>query len=148
MTKSLAVMVLFVLPLFSFSQSSSLTSLHEKYKSDNVFSLSVAGDILKCLTETDLAADDPELKEFFKAVQSLHILAVSNDSKKYSPRDIRKLKREIKRQSFEELVSLKADGGQLQVWLRDRKGKPGELVMIIDKDDEGFITMDLSGAKK
>ena len=121
--------------------------MHKKYKNDNSFSLSVTGDILKFLGDSDLAADDPDLRQLAKTIQSLRILAVSSGSKNYSPKDIRKLKREIRKQPFEELFSLKSDSGQLQLLLKDRNGKPSELIMILDNDADGFITMDLSEKK-
>jgi hypothetical protein len=127
MIKTVAVIAFFALPFVSFSQNKSVAALHEKYKEDNVFTLNFTGN-------SDLA----------DALRSLHILAVSSGSKGYSPRDIRKLKKQIGKQSFEELFSVKSNGGQLQLLARDRNGKPGELIMIIDKDSEGFITMDLS----
>jgi hypothetical protein len=147
MIKTVAVIAVFFLPLFSFSQNSSVAALHKKYKNDNSFSLSVTGDILKFLGDSDLAADDPDLRQLAKTIQSLRILAVSSGSKNYSPKDIRKLKREIRKQPFEELFSLKSDGGQLQLLLKDRNGKPSELIMILDNDADGFITMDLSEKK-
>jgi hypothetical protein len=44
--------------------------------------------------------------------KSLKILALSKDVKGYSPRDIKKLKKEIGNQAFEELFSVKSNGGQ------------------------------------
>jgi hypothetical protein len=78
--------------------------------------------------------------------KSLKILAVSKDAKGYSPRDIKKLKKQIGNRAFEELFSVKSNGGQLQLLSKNRNGKRDELVMIPDKDSEGFITLDFSGA--
>jgi hypothetical protein len=144
MTKLVTVITLFFLPFLAFSQTKSLAALEKKYNNDNAFSLSLTGNILGFLSESKFVQNDPELRRFTKKVQSLRILAVSNKSKNYSPRDIRKLKAEIRKQSFEELISVKSDNGQLQLMVRDQQGKPGELLMIIDKDTEGFITLNLS----
>jgi hypothetical protein len=117
MIKIVALAAFFLAPFISFAQNKSVDALHEKYKGDNVFTVNS---------------------------KSLKILAVSNGANGYSPRDIKKLKKQIGQQSFEELFSVKSGGGQLQLLAKDRNGKPGELIMIIDKDSEGFITMDLS----
>ena len=144
MTKIVTVLALFFLPLFSFSQNRSLSALQKKYKDDNVFTFSFSGNILKFLDGVEFAGNDPEFKLLAKKIQSLHMLGVSSRSKGYSSRDIRKLKKEIRKQAFEEVISVKSGKGQLQLLVRDRHGKPTEVIMIIHKDSEGFITMDFS----
>lgn len=144
MTKIVTVIALFFLPLVSFSQNKSLSALQKKYKDDNVFTFSFTGNILKFLDDTGVAGNDPELRRLAQKIQSLHLLAVSSGSKGYSSRDIRKLKKEIRKQAFEEVISVKSGKGQLQLLVRDQHGKPTEVIMIIHKDSEGFITMDFS----
>ena len=144
MTKIVTVIALLVLPLLSFSQNKFLSHLQEKYKNDNVFTLSLTGNFLKFIVDSEAAENDPELRQLARKIQSLRILAVSNTSKDYSSRDMRKLKKEIRKQSFEEVISVKSGKGQLQLLVKDKHGKPTELIVIIDKDSEGFITMDFS----
>jgi hypothetical protein len=121
MTKIVTAIALMFLPFLSFSQEKILSDLHEKYKEDNVLTVNLNGKDIK-----------------------FRLLAVSNTSKHYSPRDIRRLKKEIRRRSFEELVAIKSEDGQLQLHVKDKNGKPTEGILIIDKDSEGFITMDFS----
>lgn len=123
MTKIITAAALFFLPFCCLAQKSAVAELQKKYKDDNVFSLSVNGDNKK---------------------QILQILAVSSGSKGYSSHDINKLKKEISKQPFEEVVSIKSGTGQLQFHVMDKKGKPTKWVMIIDNDKDGFITMDFS----
>jgi predicted MPP superfamily phosphohydrolase len=144
MTKLVVVISIFFLPIFSFSQNKSLSALEKKYRDNNSFSLILTGDILKFLNNSDLVQNDPELRKFTQKIRVLRVLGVSSKSKKYSPRDIRRLKAEIKRQSFEELMSISSNDGKLKLLVRERNGKPCELTMIADKDAEGFITLSLS----
>ncbi|MBA4167066.1 MAG: DUF4252 domain-containing protein [Chitinophagaceae bacterium] len=144
MTKIVITLIALILfPFLSFSQNRSLSALQKKYKDGNVLTLSLTGNILKFLGDPK-AENDPERMRLAQKISSLHILAVSNKSEGYSSRDIRKLKKEIRKQSFEEVISLKSSGGQLQLLVRDQNGEPNELIMILDKDADGFITMDLS----
>jgi len=144
MTKFIAIIALFALPLLSCSQNKSLSSLEKKYKDDNSFKLSVSGNFLQFIADSDNEDIDPEIRQLARKIRSLHILAVSKNSEGYSPRDIRRLKARIKKENFEEVMSVKSDGGELKLLVRDKNGKPTQLVLIMDKDQEGFITMDLS----
>ncbi len=144
MTKLIAIIALFTIPLLSCSQNKSLSSLEKKYKDDNSFKLSVSGNFLQFVADSDNEDIDPEIRQLARKIRSLHILAVSKNSKGYSQRDVRRLKDRIKKEHFEELMSVKSDGGELKLLVRDHHGKPAQLVLIMDKDQEGFITMDLS----
>jgi hypothetical protein len=144
MTKFIAIIALFTLPLLSCSQNKSLSSFEKKYKDDNSFKLSVSGNFLQFIADSDNEDIDPEIRRLARKIRSLHILAVSKNSEGYSPRDIRRLKDRIKKENFEEVMSVKSDGGELKLLVRDHQGKPTQLVLIMDKDQEGFITMDLS----
>lgn len=124
MTKVIAVAALFCLPFCCFAQRNSVADLQKKYKDDNVFSISVNGE---------------------KKKQILQVLAVSSASKGYSSQDIKRLKKEISKQPFEELFSVKNATGQLQLHIAEKNGKPSKWVMIIDNESDGFITMDFSG---
>ncbi|MBL7697470.1 MAG: DUF4252 domain-containing protein [Chitinophagaceae bacterium] len=118
MIKVIAIIALLSLPFVSFSQKNSVAELQKKYKNGNTFTLNFDN--------------------------SLQILAVSSSSKEYSADDIKKLKKSIRRQDFEELMSIKNGKGQLQVHLMDRKGKPAQLIMIADNESEGFIALDFT----
>ena len=118
MIKITAIIALLSLPFISFSQRSSVAELQKKYKNGSTFTLNFD--------------------------KSLQILAVSSDSKEYSADDIKKLKKAIRRQDFEELMSVKSGKGQLQVHLMNKKGKPAQLIMIADNESEGFIALDFT----
>lgn len=143
MTTIVKVLALLLIPVASFSQNA-VADLEKKYNGDNSFSLQVTGNFLHFLEGDGTNIKDPEIREFIKKLSSLRILAVSNRSKGYSSADIKNLKREIKRQHFDELMSVKSDNGQLQLVMKDRKGEPSQMILILDKNAEGFVTVNLA----
>ncbi len=120
MLKTIAILALFSVPFVSCGQTKSVAELQRKYKDESAFTLTFNN--------------------------ALKIIAVSSNAKHYSAKDIRRLKREIGRQNFEELMSIKNDKGQFQVHVIEKDGKPAKLVMIADNDSEGFIALDFTGS--
>ena len=129
--------------MWSFSQSKSLATLQNKYADDNSFTLNMSGNWLNALFDSDELQCDEDLKQFIRKVSSLKVLVVGKNAKHYSAKDLKKLKAEIKRANFEELVSVKSGDGNLTLMIKDRNGKFSELILLADEDDQGFVTIDL-----
>jgi hypothetical protein len=120
MVKLPVVIALVSLSFVSCAQSKSVADLQKKYKDESAFTL--------------------------KFNDALQIIAVSSNAKHYSARDIKKLKKEISKQDYEELMSIKNGKGELQVRVIEKKGKPTKFVLIADNESEGFIALDFTAS--
>ena len=130
------------LPFLSFAQSTSVSDLQEKYKDkSDCFTLTMSGNILSMFSGSGDGG-----KETSKTTPSLRILFVPKSSDGYTARDMKRLKAEIKRQSFEEVMSVKSKNGNIKALIKDSNGKMKEFVVLVDNTEEGFGALDFKGS--
>lgn len=122
MIKSIIIIALFSIPFVSCSQTKSVAKLQEKYKDENSFTLTFNN--------------------------ALKIIAVSSNAKNYSAKDIRRLKKELSEQNFEELMSIKNGKGEFHVHVIEKNGKATKLVMTADNESDGFIALDFTNVSE
>jgi hypothetical protein len=146
MVRILHFIAAFLISFYTYGQSRSIRDFHEKYRdSGTYFSIRIDGGILKCLSNFETNDEDTkELMEVVNKIEAIDIHAIGRDDPGLEVDDIQKLKKNIKRDKYEELMIVKGDDGNVDFLIKEANGKVSDLLLIVDGKEE-FLVMNING---
>jgi len=136
--KKLLTLVLIALPLLTVAQSKTTKSLQEKY--DDAFGLFFYNNTLNMLNQTD----DEDFAELIKDIDKMKFLRIDRKANKIEPSEIKELIADYKDEDFEDLMTMRHEGMNVQVYIQEDDGVTTGLVFVMT-DDESLSVLDVKG---
>jgi Domain of unknown function (DUF4252) len=137
--KNTFLLLLIVLPMIAFSQSKSIEDFYSKFKNqEKITLLTISGGLIKFAA----SADENINKNVLDKISQIRLL-VSEESF-VTKNDYTKLKKNLKKDSFEDLMQINAEGAKVDILIRENGKYISEVVLLVN-DDEDFIMISLEG---
>lgn len=136
--KKLLTLVLIALPLLTVAQSKTTKSLQEKY--DDAFGLFFYNNTLNMLNQTD----DEDFAELIKDIDKMKFLRIDRKANKIEQSEIKDLIADYKDEDFEDLMTMRHEGMNVQVYIQEDDGVTTGLVFVMT-DDESLSVLDVKG---
>ncbi|HCZ35484.1 MAG TPA: hypothetical protein DHV26_06100 [Cytophagales bacterium] len=119
------------------AQTKTTQALDEKYDGLSLF---FYRNTLRMLNQND----DPAFDELIKNIEKMRFMMINKAESKFTDADYKKLLEGYKGESYEEMMSGRADGRAFTVYLRESNGNVKGTV-ILAKDDESVMVLDILG---
>ncbi|MEP2770935.1 MAG: DUF4252 domain-containing protein [Fulvivirga sp.] len=136
--KKLLTLVLIALPLLTVAQSKTTKSLQDKY--DDAFGLFFYNNTLNMLNQTD----DEDFAELIKDIDKMKFLRIDRKANKIEQSEIKDLIADYKDEDFEDLMTMRHEGMNVQVYIQEDDGVTTGLVFVMT-DDESLSVLDVKG---
>ena len=130
------VSLILIIDLVAFGQTKSTQELHEKY--DEAFTLFFYKSTLKMMTP-----DNQEFKDLIGGIEKAKLLRVQKGSK-FEDGDVAKYISDIKDESFEEAMTVRHDGDNMNVYIKEDNGETEGVILLLDSKNE-FSILDIVG---
>ena len=145
--RTIFLLTVFLIPCFKAnSQSQAVLDFHGKYKDNGKYiSVKIEGGLLKMLSSVD--TNDEDTREFLDAVSKIDAIdvhSVNRSEGDFDESDIRTFRRDIKKESYDELMVVRDGDSNIDFLVKEKRGKISELLFIVDEPDE-FIIVNISG---
>lgn len=145
--RSILILIIFLIPCFrAASQSQAVLDFHSKYKDDGKYlSVKIEGGLLKMLSSIETS--DEETKEFLDAVSKIDAIdvhSINREDGDFSESDIKAFKRDIRKEDYDELMTVRDGDSNIDFLVKEKKGRISELLFIVDETDE-FVIVNISG---
>ena len=121
----------------AFSQTSATQELHEKY--EGAFTMFFYKSTLKMMTPED----NQEFKELIGGIEKAKLLRV-NKSNGFQEEDVKNYISEIKRQSYEEAMTIRHDGNNMNVFVKEDDGQTEGVILFMNSENDLSI-LDIIG---
>ncbi len=131
-----SVILLFVVLSFGASAQSKTTQLLQDQNKD-AFSLYFYQNTLRMLNQVD----DKEFDELIKDIEKMKFLMIVKDAN-FSGTDYKKLVSDYKKESFEEIMTSRYEGKNLDIYLKE--GKERGMVVLVN-DSTNLYVLDIVG---
>ena len=129
-----------ILPSLAFGQNKSIEKFYNKYKSqENVTDINLQGWVL----ELAASFSDDESEKVLEKISKLRVLIIE-EGNLVNGSEYNQLVKEVKKDSFEELMQFKDGNEKVDIMLRE-KGKKITNVLLIARGNDGFIMLSLEG---
>jgi hypothetical protein len=119
------------------AQTKTTQALDKKYDGLSLF---FYRNTLRMLNQTD----DPAFDELIKDIEKMRFMMINKAESKFTDADYKKLLEGYKGESYEEMMSGRAEGRAFTVYLRESGGDVKGTV-ILAKDDESVMVLDILG---
>ena len=136
--KKLFILILITLPLLSVAQSKTTKSLQEKY--DDAFGLFFYNNTLNMLNQTD----DEDFAELIKDIDKMKFLRIDRKTNAIEQSEISALIADYKDEDFEDLMTMRHEGMNVQVYIQEDDGVTTGLVFVMT-DNESLSVLDVKG---
>lgn len=137
--KKLALLSIILVPLMALGQSKTTKSLEEKY--EDAFGLFFYNNTLNMLNQTD----DEDFAELIKDIDKMKFLRISRKENKITQAQITDLIADYKAEDFEDLMTMRYEGMNVQVYIQEDDKVTTGLVFIMS-DEESLSVLDVKGA--
>lgn len=132
-------------PLLSNAQSRSLLDVYHEYEHlDESFSLNISGGFLKMANWFDHDLEDHDLDEVISSIDKIKILKVPKGFRGMESEEVRRFKKDLHREDFDELMHVRSDDGVFFVLAKEKRGVVDDLVMF-GEGDHGVIFIEFLG---
>lgn len=122
-----------------FSQCKSMEKFRNDFPEDqNVFFYSSTLNML----DTD---NSPEFKDLIKDIDKIMVLIYEKEKQKFSKDDIIKLRNDLKKEEYVDLMVINQNGNNINLYKRDKRGKTIGFAALIDNKD-GLVLIDVKGS--
>ncbi|HLF33408.1 MAG TPA: DUF4252 domain-containing protein [Cyclobacteriaceae bacterium] len=146
MKQLLGVLFFAGLSLQGLGQSNALLEFHNKYKDyGDYFSFRIEGGLLKALSRIE--TDDPEAGDFLEMISKIDAIDIHSIHVKesdFGESDFREITRKIKKEKFEDLITVVGEDKKINFLVRESGGKITDLLLIINHPEE-FTLLNISG---
>ncbi len=136
--KKLLTLLLVGLPLLTLAQSKTTKSLQDKY--DDAFGLFFYNNTLNMLNQTD----DEDFAELIKDIDKMKFLRIDRKANNIEQSAITKLIADYKDEDFEDLMTMRHEGMNVQVYIQENDGVTTGLVFVMT-DEESLSVLDVKG---
>lgn len=128
----------------SQAQSKNIESFYDQYaKDENVTNVTIKGWLLDIATQF---TDDADSKEVLSKITKLRVLVMENGNP-VTKKDFNKLKRDIQKDDFEELLQIRDEGSHVDFYIREEGDLITNVLMLVNDEDE-FVLLSLEGLMK
>ncbi|MGK0387283.1 MAG: hypothetical protein ACI94Y_000007 [Maribacter sp.] len=129
-----------ILPVLAFGQNKSIENFYNKYKSqENVTDINLQGWVL----ELAASFSDDESEKVLEKISKLRVLVIE-EGNLVNGSEYNQLVKEIKNDSFEELMQFKEGNEKVDILLKEKGDKITNLLLIA-RGNDGFIMLSLEG---
>jgi ribonuclease BN (tRNA processing enzyme) len=131
----------------TFAQDSPSDKLFEKYNGEEGFTtVHITSELFALFADMDIEGEDMEdMKEMMDQLKHIRILMYELDKENPERGRLEDFKKEIKQfdlDGFSELMTVKEKGEEVKFMARKKGDRIGELLLIINEEDEaGFISI-------
>lgn len=134
---------LFAIPLLLLSiccvgQSKTTEALNKKYSDARVFFF--YNNTLRMLNQTD----DKDFDELIKDIEKMKLLLIDK-STNFSAADYKKITKDYKAESFEEIMTSRHQGKNFDVFMKEKDGKTKGMLVIVS-DSTNLYILDIVGS--
>jgi len=140
--------VLLLVSTFVIGQSKSVESFRDKYKDDrDATFVTLQGNIFKLIGSIADYSDDEDAKAFGKmadGIKSMQILSLPKYETDLSDDEISKLKANIKKESYEELMNMKQGREKVIILSQGQEDEVRNMLIIVEEKDE-FVLINIDG---
>jgi hypothetical protein len=138
--KSNSLIVLLFLAVTGTANAQSKTTEALAKKHTDALSLFFYNNTLRMLNQ----ANDPGFDELIKDIEKMKFLLIKKDERNFDPDTYKQLIGDYKAEEFEEIMTSRFEGKNLDVFLKEKDGKTkGMLVLVNDK--ESLYILDILG---
>lgn len=146
MKQFIGVLLSVGLSLQGLAQSNALLDFHNMYKDyGDYFSFRIEGGLLKALSRIE--TDDPEAGDFLEMISkidAIDIHSINVEESDFGENDLREITRRIKREKFEDLMTVIGEDKKINFLVRESRGKITDLLLMINHPEE-FTILNISG---
>ncbi len=126
---------LLTLPFFSQGQCRSLTKIYRSYDHlEESFSLNISGGFLKMASWVD-DHDDEDIDDVIRSIDQIKIYKIPKGFRGIENDEIRRFKRDLKDEYFEELMNVRNGDEIFYVMAKERRGRVSDLVVYGEADN-------------
>jgi len=130
--------IILMINSIAVGQSKSTQRFHEKY--DDAFTMFFYKSTLRMLTPED----NQEFKDLIGGIEKAKLLRVEKDSH-FEDGDVVKYISEIKGESFEEAMTVRHDGNNMNIYIKEDDGKTEGVILLLDSEHDISI-LDIVGS--
>lgn len=123
----------------AFAQSKMMRNLSEQY--EEAFSMVFYHSTLNMMN----VDEDPEFSALIKDLEKIKLIRLDKDKFDFSDAMMVELKDEIIDEEYEELMTVRHDGSDVKVYIKERKGVTTGLFMYMDEIND-FTAFDITGS--
>jgi hypothetical protein len=139
----IVLLLAFILPLTSSAQRSVNRFIDKYYDKENVTTVELSGFVLKMAAKF---VDDDEGKQILASISRLQVLAM--DGKNHvTKKDLNALKAKVKKDKFEELMTIKTKGTSVDFFIKEENGVIKNILLLVSGKEE-FVMLNLRGKLK
>ena len=106
----------------------------------DAFSLYFYKNTLRMLNQSD----SPEFDEMIKNIEKMRFLIVDKGASKFGKNEYKKLVGNYQKESFESMMTGRANGRNFDVYMKDKKGSPLGTVVLVN-DSSSLYVLDIIG---
>ncbi|MTI20175.1 DUF4252 domain-containing protein [Fulvivirga sp. RKSG066] len=136
--KKILIITLLLAPAIAFSQSKTTRQLQDKY--EDAFGLFFYNNTLNMLNQND----DEDFAELIKDIDKMKFLRISKAENDIGNDEISELIEDYKDEDFEDLMNMRHEGMNVQVYIQEDDGVTTGLVFLMT-DDETLSILDVKG---
>jgi hypothetical protein len=126
-----------VLAVTSFAQSKTTETLNKKYADSNAFFF--YNNTLRMLNQND----DKDFDALVKDIEKMKLLLIKKPTA-FGKQDYKRITGDYKAESFEEIMTSRYKGKNLDVYLREQNGKTKGMVILVN-DSASLYVLDIVG---
>lgn len=128
----------------SLAQTKAINQFYNKYKHlENTEKIKLGGFLLQLAGRF---SDDEATDQWMKKISSLRIMTINNGNP-VSSDDYNDLIKSVKKEAFEDLMTVREDGKKIQFLIREKGDSITDLLLLVSGEDE-FTLLSLEGLLK
>ncbi|MEO0552125.1 MAG: DUF4252 domain-containing protein [Bacteroidota bacterium] len=141
MTRSIIISFL-LLPALTFGQSRTTQKFHEEHEDAQV--LFFYKSTLKMLYEVVEIEETAELKDLLKDIETMKFVRVDKNKTEIDKSYFKELVDDYHDDDFEDLMTMRQEGMNINVYIKESGGETKGLVLLMD-DDQNLAVLDIKG---
>ncbi len=138
--KSLQILLIaLLLPFIANAQSNTTDRFHEDH--EDATSLFFYRNTLRMFN----VKDNPKIDELIRDIEKMKFLTISKSGAEFTTDEYRSLVNNYHDESFEDLMTMRSEGNNFNVLIKEKNKVTHGLVVLLDSD-ENFSILDIKGA--
>ena len=135
----LAIVLLIFGSLQAMAQSKTTNDLSNKY--ENAFTLFFYQNTLQMINQ----ADNEEFAALIENIEKMKFLRIGKEAHNFTEQDYSQLVSSYQNEAFEELMTMRHEGMDINVFIKEKKGITEGLVVLME-DGESVSVLDIKGS--
>ena len=151
MKKTTLIVALALVSSIAFSQSKSVDSFKNKYKDDrDATVVTLQGNIFKLIGSIAEYSDDEDAQALAKVadgINSMQILSLPKYETGLEAEEIKNLKSNIKKESYEELMNMREGRETVVIYSQGSEDEVRNMLILVEEKNE-FVLINIDGVLK